>query len=321
MPTQTHGVANANATNRMTSSQLNELVINWHITEACNYNCTYCFAKWGKPNELHRSLSSIEQLLDKLANYFIHGNPEIKRMLGYQDVRLNFAGGEPMMLGSAFSTALVMAKQKGFQTSIITNGSYLLRRRFELPVNTLDMIGISFDSQQSSVRRELGRIDRRGNSLNEDELQLALQLLSHTQKGLKTKINTVVNALNWEEDFTHLISSMAVDKWKVLQVMPTDKHELLISDDQFRRFVEKHSGKGLPISPESNNTMTESYLMIDPNGRFYQNNNGMSGYSYSERITDVGVEAALSQVNFNCNRFKSRYHVKNMSNISDEVLI
>ncbi|MFW1118401.1 viperin family antiviral radical SAM protein, partial [Vibrio parahaemolyticus] len=193
--------------------------------------------------------------------------------LGYQDVRLNFAGGEPMMLGSAFSTALVMAKQKGFQTSIITNGSYLLRRRFELPVNTLDMIGISFDSQQPSVRRKLGRIDRRGNSLNEDELQLALQLLSHTQKGLKTKINTVVNALNWEEDFTHLISSIAVDKWKVLQVMPTDKHELLISDDQFRRFVEKHSGKGLPISPESNNTMTESYLMIDPNGRFYQNNN------------------------------------------------
>ena len=23
-----------------------ELVVNWHITEACNYKCDYCFAKW-----------------------------------------------------------------------------------------------------------------------------------------------------------------------------------------------------------------------------------------------------------------------------------
>lgn len=25
---------------------MDELVVNWHITEACNYNCRYCFAKW-----------------------------------------------------------------------------------------------------------------------------------------------------------------------------------------------------------------------------------------------------------------------------------
>ncbi|MDH5903783.1 viperin family antiviral radical SAM protein [Vibrio splendidus] len=320
MSTENHLVINT--TNETTSSQLNELVINWHITEACNYNCTYCFAKWGRPNELHQSLDAIEKLLDKLANYFIHDDPEVKRILGYQDVRLNFAGGEPMMLGSSFSTALVMEKQKGFKTSIITNGSYLLlRSRFELPLNTLDMVGISFDSQQHLVRRELGRIDRKGNSLNIDELKLAIQHLSRTQKGLKTKINTVVNALNWEEDFSQLISSISLDKWKVLQVMPTGRSDLLVSDEQFSSFVERHSGKGLPISAESNNTMTESYLMVDPNGRFYQNSKGMSGrYSYSERITDVGVETALNQINFNCNRFKSRYYAGNPSNICGEVL-
>ena len=107
------------------AGQLKELVINWHITEACNYNCTYCFAKWGKPNELHCSPAAIEKLLDKLANYFINGNPEIKRVLGYQAVRLNFAGGEPMMLGEVFATTLVMAKQKGFKTSVITNHPFL----------------------------------------------------------------------------------------------------------------------------------------------------------------------------------------------------
>jgi radical S-adenosyl methionine domain-containing protein 2 len=300
--------------------QLKELVINWHITESCNYNCTYCFAKWGKPNELHRSLAEIEKLLDKLANYFIHGNPEIKRVLGYQVVRLNFAGGEPMVLGNVFATALVMAKQKGFKTSVITNGSYLLQSRFELVPNTLDLLGISFDSQKKSVRQKLGRIDRKGYSFNVDELKFAVQYLAHTQEGLKTKINTVVNALNWEEDFSPLISSMSLDKWKILQVMPTGRTDLLISDEQFRRFVELHSDKGLPISAESNRTMTESYLMIDPTGRFYQNSNGASDYIYSERITDVGVETALSQISFNCARFKSRYCAESSLNIGDEVL-
>lgn len=317
MRTTNHFISNT--ANLTTSKQLNELVINWHITETCNYNCTYCFAKWGKPNELNRSLTSIEKLLDELANYFIHGDPEIKRTLDYKDVRLNFAGGEPMMLGRPFSIALMIAKQKGFKTSIITNGSYLLKRRFALPKNTLDMIGISFDSQNYRVRKELGRIDRKGNSLDIGELKLAIEQLSHTQKGLKTKINTVVNALNWEEDLSQLISDIKPDKWKVLQVMPSGRNELLITDKQFNSFVERHSDKGLLISSESNNTMTESYLMIDPNGRFYQNAKGLSGYIYSERINDVGVEAALNQINFNSNRFMSRYYAENSSNTFGEV--
>ena len=28
-----------------------DLVINWHITEACNYQCFYCFAKWQKDDQ------------------------------------------------------------------------------------------------------------------------------------------------------------------------------------------------------------------------------------------------------------------------------
>ena len=307
--------------NSATSHQLNEFVINWHITEACNYDCTYCFAKWGKPNELHRSLDAIEKLLDELANYFIHGNPELKRVLGYQDVRLNFAGGEPMMLGRVFSSALVIAKQKGFKTSIITNGSYLLKSRYELDPNTLDMIGVSFDSQQEPVRKELGRIDRKGNSFNVNDLKHSLRHLSHTQRGLKTKVNTVVNALNWEEDFSALISSMSLDKWKVFQVMPTDGTDLLISDEQFSSFVQRHLGKGLPISAESNNTMTDSYLMIDPSGRFYQNSKGVSDYSYSERIIDVGIETALKQIHFNYIRFMSRYCAENSPVFGGGVLV
>ena len=76
MSTQNNFVANATPP---LINYLDELVINWHITETCNYNCAYCFAKWGKPNELHRSLEAIEKLLDNLADYFIKGNSPLKQ--------------------------------------------------------------------------------------------------------------------------------------------------------------------------------------------------------------------------------------------------
>ena len=308
MSTQNNFVQNiSNTTTPEYINHLDELVINWHITEACNYNCNYCFAKWGKPNELHRSLEAIEKILNELANYFIHGNPIIKEVLGYKNVRLNLAGGEPMLLGRTFTTILMLAKQKGFNTSIITNGSYLLKSNVDLPNNILDMVGISFDSQDYQTRKAVGRIDRKGNSLNSEELKLALHKLSSTQKGLKTKINTVVNSLNWKEDFSVLISDIAPDKWKVLQVMPYGGDELLISDSQFNQFVKRHSGKGLPIYHESNNAMTESYFMIDPKGRFYQNSKSKTGYVYSECINDVGVDSALKHINFCPATFTERY--------------
>lgn len=288
-------------------NNLDELVINWHITEACNYNCTYCFAKWGKPNELHRSLEAIEKLLDNLAGYFIKGNPSLKQKLGYQSVRLNIAGGEPMMLGSTFSLILMLAKQKGFKTSIITNGHYLINSKFDLPNNVLDMVGISFDSQNYDVRYQIGRVDRKGNSLSSDDLKLALEKLSSTQRDLKIKINTVVNKLNWQEDFSSLISELKPYKWKALHVMPYGKGDLLISSEQFNHFVSKHSSAGLPIFPESNFAMTESYLMIDPKGCFYQNASGGSGYKYSENINEVGAEKALKQISFNEAVFIARY--------------
>jgi radical S-adenosyl methionine domain-containing protein 2 len=186
----------SNALNTASNSFINnvdELVINWHITEVCNYDCKYCFAKWGRPNELHRSLEQIEKLLDNLSNYFIKGSPTLKSDLGYENVRLNFAGGEPMLLGSTFFIALMLAKQKGFKTSIITNGHYLINGHLNFPKNVLDMVGISFDSLHLDIRKKIGRVDRKGNSLSAEQLKIVFDNLHQTQQGIKTKINKVVN--------------------------------------------------------------------------------------------------------------------------------
>lgn len=293
--------------NNIKANKIKELVINWHITEACNYKCNYCFAKWGKPKELHRSLSAVDKLLSNLSEYFIRSDSSLKAKLKYDEVRINIAGGEPMMLGDTFLNILRLAKKKGFKTSVITNGHYLLNNKINLPENILDMVGISFDSQNYATRQLIGRADRKGNSLGADDLKVVLMELTRTQKGIKTKINTVVNIHNWQENFTELISEIKPDKWKVLHVMPYGSDELLISDEQFNSFIEKHRNESLSIYAESNLAMTESYLMIDPKGCFYQNVSNISGYKYSEAINDVGVEVALKQVNFNQAVFSARY--------------
>lgn len=286
---------------------IDELVINWHITEACNYNCNYCFAKWGQPIELHRTPKAIETLLNNLSDYFIKGESPLKEKLRYKHVRLNIAGGEPMLLGNTLSNVLTLAKQKGFKTSIITNGHYVLDSKFEFQNDVLDMVGISFDSQNEDVRRQIGRIDNKGASLGKDSLKLTIEKLLATQQGIKIKVNTVVNKYNWQEDFSSLMSDINPDKWKVLQVMPFDKHDLLISNEQFSSFIKRHSNKGLPVFAESNFDMTESYLMIDPKGRFYQNSSDHTNYEYSESLSKINAGLALEQINFDEIVFISRY--------------
>ena len=104
-----------------------DLVINFHMTESCNYQCSYCYATWDDleaKNELHRLSGQVESLLQNLADYFLQTNP-LRAEMGYQNVRLNFAGGEPMLLGQRFLDAVTFANQLGFRTSLSPNGHYL----------------------------------------------------------------------------------------------------------------------------------------------------------------------------------------------------
>lgn len=51
--------------------------------------------------------------------------------------------------------------------------------------------------------------------------------------------------------------------------------------------------------------MHRSYLMLDPDGRFYQREG--SNYLNSAPILDVGAENALRSVEFDAETYSSRY--------------
>ena len=290
-------------------TQIQELVINFHMTEACNYRCGYCYATWENnclSTELHHSEVKTKQLLKDLASYFLFDNP-LRQQLNYRSVRINFAGGEPLMLGHRFVNALLYAKQLGFNTSVITNG-HLLNASLMLKIAPhLNMLGLSFDTADSLLASNIGRTDRKGDWLSpENLLEIALAYRTLNPHG-RFKINTVVNAYNWREDLVEIMQQLEPDKWKLLRVLPVHEHNLTITSEQYRSYVERHSILSHFVVEEDNDAMWQSYLMINPKGCFYQNSSEGKGHSYSKPILDVGVGHAFTEIDFNLNAFVGRY--------------
>ncbi|MGB1016821.1 MAG: radical SAM protein, partial [Nannocystaceae bacterium] len=162
--------------------------------------------------------------------------------------KINFAGGEPT-LHPDIGDLLEEARRLGFVTALITNGARL-DGLLDGHANAIDWIGISVDSGDEDIR--------------------AL--------GIGLKLNTVVTALNWQEQMHDLVRTIQPARWKVFQVLPIegqndgDVEPLLITTSQFRNFVERHTDltdEGFGPVAEDNDAMTDSYAMIDPLGRFY----------------------------------------------------
>ena len=235
-------------------------------------------------------------------------NPLTKR-LTWHSVRLNLAGGEPLLYAKWLPSLISQARSLGFDVSMISNGSQLNQSLLNQLAPHLTWLGISIDSNSPATNRAIGRTDRRGQLLNLDELANNLMAARHANPGLGIKLNTVVNQLNHGEDLGPLIQRIAPDKWKVLRMLPVVNQHLAISDEQFEAFVARHHAFKRILCAEDNQDMRESYLMIDPHGRFFQNSPLVAGqgYAYSQPILEVGAAAAFSQMSFDPDRFSARY--------------
>lgn len=292
-------------------AEQDELVINWHITEACNFACRYCYAKWDRPEisrELIHDESRCGQLLKELRAYFSAGNltNPLRQAMQWRSIRLNLAGGEPLLYERQVLRTINLARELGFDVSIITNASRLNAGLVGKLAPQLSVLGISLDSTDLLRNREIGRCDKQGQVLSVDSLAESIQIGRQLNPDLRLKVNTVVNALNFDEDMSKLVRNLEPEKWKVLRMLPTVTDDLGISDAQFGAFIEKHAA----LSPciEDNADMTKSYIMIDPQGRFFQNDMDQRGYRYSHPIIDVGAKEAFSQVSLSADQYLARYH-------------
>jgi radical S-adenosyl methionine domain-containing protein 2 len=276
---------------------MNEITINWHIIQKCNYTCTYCFAKYDKyeKKEIHESKEKIEVLLNNIYSYFS------KKYDGYT-IRLNLAGGEPS-LSRNFDFIIKKAYKIGFKVSVITNSSKLTTKFIESNAKYIFMFATSIDSIINNTNIDIGRVSK-NEVIKVSHIIKNIELLRDLNKDIKIKINTVVNINNYTEFLGNFIDLIKPYKWKVLQALSlTDK--VYCTDKQFNKFLDNHKQVKTKIFKETNDDMRDSYIMIDPYGRFYQNSSG--NYTYSNSILDIDINNAFKQINFDINKFNNRY--------------
>ena len=299
------------------------IVINWHITEACNYHCGFCFAKWNKPAEIWSNPENVQKIIVNICKHF--------RSQGIFNIRLNIVGGEPIMFPERLWNVVETAYNNGMEISIITNGSHLENiRPF---AHLISQVGISIDSLDHETNMKIGR-ECCGKTICLEALRQKIEDLRKVNPDIKIKLNTVVSSLNFNEVLVERFAGLHVDKWKILRQRPFNGNPG-ISDYQFYAFLRNNYNEGLmqanvlkrhtemPLSflmegaaeqdqetkqviyIEDKDVMTESYLMISPDGRLFQDGN--DEYTYSRPLTEVTFAEALSDIRFDSEKFESRY--------------
>ena len=271
--------------------------VNYHLLKACNMRCGFCFATF-------EDVPGGQQLKSGEAHELV----SLLCQTGFQ--KINFAGGEPTLL-PWLSDLIRRAKSYGLMTSIVTNGSRITPEWLDGLGDCLDIIALSIDSVIPDTQRKIGRVVKGKPPIDMPhyfELGGSIR-----DRGIRLKVNTVVNRANHTEDFRSFILDMKPERWKIFQALPVDGQndvhisDFTVTDGEFEGYVNRNRGvenNGIEVVPENNTLMTGSYVMVDPLGRFFDNVRGR--YTYSAPILQVGVVTALEQVAIDTERFELR---------------
>jgi len=201
--------------------------------------------------------------------------------------KLTFVGGEPLLC-PILPSLLEVSRDHGLTTMIVTNGSLLTQRFLQKNHENIDWISLSIDSQFESVQQQLGR----GIGHHIDQTIRNAQLIRAFN--IRLKLNSVTTQLNFRENMTDFIMSLAPERWKIFQVLQVlgqndpDVRDLLITAEEFSKFQRAHQHVRNAVF-EDNQAMIGSYLMLSPFGEFFSNVSGC--HRYGPSILDVGVEA------------------------------
>lgn len=254
--------------------------VNIHLWPRCNLHCVYCYGQFPyRPGTLDaRSWGAIAR---SLASVGVR--------------RLNFSGGEPT-LHPELLAILRATTAAGLTASIVSNG---VRLGDDL-LRELEVVALSIDAATDAGNTRIGRIGARGGSYVA-HIESTVDRVHAAGVGLK--INTVVTRLNLDEDLSDLVRRLRPAKFKVLQFVAVEGENadraagLAVTGAEFARFVERHQhleASGVWVQPESADTITASYVMVDPEGRIFQHHNG--GHVRSRPLTEVSFESALRAV-------------------------
>lgn len=266
--------------------------VNFHLLAECNMSCCYCFA----PKRSKLILDDQLKIVRLIGQYY--------RTREVQNAKITFVGGEPL-LNAGLSTLIKTAKEYGLATMVVTNGSLLNSSFFDACDGALDWVGLSVDSLSRQCNRQIGRDCGQSIAVDQEYYRKIVSLVR--QAGCRLKINTVVSRYNYQEDFNAFLEWAKPERWKVLQALCVDgvnaakAQSFVLGPEEFSAFVQRHRTNSKVV--ETNGDMIGSYLMISPDGCFFDN---CKGYTYSKPILSVGLENAFEQIHFDYQLFEDR---------------
>ena len=271
-------------------------VVNYHITNRCNYHCTYCFGKFDGQKD--PSLADATRIIRNIADYFTQNN--------IKDGRINFAGGEPTLY-EHLDELIDYASSLGLSVSIVTNGSLLTPERIRSWQGKVSCIGISIDSIDDTTNIAIGRCCK--NKVVDLPHWAELAKVIH-KCGIHLKINTVVSRLNLCEDLLPLYQALKPEKIKLFQMHLIDginnrAEPYQITKREFEHFCEHLKSFASVIVAEPCGSMENSYLMVNPEGKFQLNNNGV--YQTFGDLSTTTLLEILKTVPLDSEKFSSRY--------------
>ena len=271
-------------------------IINFHLTNSCNYHCTYCFGKFPDKKEL--TFNDACWIVDNIARYFLKN--------GITDGRINLAGGEPLQYPS-LDILIDYINAYGIKVSVITNGSLLTEERIALWKDKVYCIGLSIDSALPETNKAIGRCCKNKTLTIKQAVRITQAI---HRNGIKLKINTVVSKLNVNEDMTELYKRLKPDRLKLLQMEILDgvndcAKNLTISNRAFDEFCKRHKSCCRDIVSEHSDDMENSYLMINPQGEIQLNNGGK--YEIYGSCLEEELDEILIRVPISIDKFNSRY--------------
>ena len=279
--------------------------INIFLTAKCNFGCKHCYATFNDIRGTAPGFMAPELVKEILVRISHEPLPP-----GIPTRKVTFVGGEPTLCKDLVRF-VATAKDLGLATAIVTNGSRITPTYLDQFAGALDWMGFSIDSLCPQTNQRIGRCNSDGVPLSGEDYLVRIGWAK--ERRIALKVNTVVNACNWQEDMTPFLLKARPDRWKVLQVTPIAGQNdqgirgMQVTSEQFQQFVDRHAAlpqHGIIMVPETAEMIQGSYAMISPDGRFFENAQGL--HVYSESIGKVGLREAFSQVAFDIGKFHVR---------------
>lgn len=281
----------------------NKLTVNIHFLRCCNYHCKFCFHR-GIENSATLSYDKWMNVIDNIADSGL-----VKR--------INLAGGEPFLLPKLCANLIHYIKNKGIETSVITNSSLLTQKVFDSVKNDLDMVGISVDSGNDEVNYNIGR-----NSRDDDQDQPHCYHVKRVSKMVKDagkclKLNTVICKENlYDDSIFELVSEVLPSRWKVFRVLKIENengvekderkpYEGYITDEEWESWKERCACK-CSVHPviEDNDDMLTSYILVDEEGFVLDSSSGSKVQKCS--LLDTNLKSVIEEIGFNEQKFIKR---------------